>query len=401
MSAWLDVVGIGEDGVEGLSPNAVNVLKDAEIIIGGERHHKLSGDFKAQRLAWPSPFDSLVGEIISLKGKKIVVLTTGDPLWFSVGARLSRAFKSGDITFHPQLSAFQLASVRMGWSLADIETLTAHGRPIEQLVSFFQPGQKMIVLTSGSETPKEIAMLLNERGFENSEMTVFANMGGNKEQRFDSLASEWNYNVPDFNTLAINCICNPNAKINSSSPGLDDSNFIHDGNITKKEVRAITVSKLMPMRGALLWDIGLGCGSVSIEWMRSSYDCKAIGIEPKEERREMAKKNAYILGAPKLEILSGSAPEGLENLLNPDAIFIGGGFTRQTFDICWGRLKPFGRIVVNAVTLETEVELLKLKEKYGGELVRLNIQKIEEIGSRTAWRPHMPVTQWSKIKNAR
>ena len=155
------------------------------------------------------------------------------------------------------------------------------------------------------------------------------------------------------------------------------------------------------MRGALLWDIGLGCGSVSIEWMRSSYDCKAIGIEPKKERREMAKKNAYILGAPKLEILSGSAPEGLENLLNPDAIFIGGGFTRQTFDICWGRLKPFGRIVVNAVTLETEVELLKLKEKYGGELVRLNIQKIEEIGSRTAWRPHMPVTQWSKIKNAR
>ena len=182
MSAWLDVVGIGEDGVEGLSSNALNVLKDAEIIIGGERHHKLSDDFKAQRLSWPSPFDSLVEEIISFKGKKIVILVTGDPLWFSVGARLSRAFKSGDITFHPQLSAFQLASVRMGWSLADIETLTAHGRPIEQLVSFFQPGQKMIVLTSGSETPKEIAMLLNERGFENSEMTVFANMGGNKEQ---------------------------------------------------------------------------------------------------------------------------------------------------------------------------------------------------------------------------
>ena len=399
MSAWLHVIGIGEDGIKSLSPCVQDILENAEIIIGGKRHHKISDSLTAKRLSWPSPFDALIKEIISFKGRKIVILVTGDPLWFSIGARLNRVFKNDEITFHPQLSAFQLMAVRMGWSLADTETLTAHGRPVEQLLSFFQPYQKMIVLTSGSETPNEVAKLLIERGFEKSEMTVFANMDGEKEERFDAIASEWKHNVPDFNTLAVKFICGPNSKISSKSSVLDDSEFINDGNITKKEVRAITISKLMPMRRALLWDIGLGCGSVSIEWMRSSYDCKAIGIEPKKERREMALKNANTLGAPRLEILDGSAPEALENLPRPDAIFIGGGFSLQTFEICWQKLKPFGRIVINAITLETEGELLRLKALYGGELSKISIQKTESIGTRKGWRPYMPVTQWSIIKN--
>ena len=400
MKPWLNIIGIGEDGLLGLSEDAQNVLNTCDVIIGGDRHHNLSEEITAVRLTWPSPFDALIEKLISLKEKKVVILATGDPLWFSIGARLNRIFSADEVIFYPQLSAFQLAAVRMKWSMADTEMLTAHGRPVEQILPFFQPNQKMIILTSGSETPNFIAKLLNDRGFGKSEMTVLSDMGSIEEKRFYALASGWSHTVPKFNTLAINCIGNPGAQITARAAGLDDSLYQHDGNITKKEVRAVTISKLMPMRGALLWDVGLGCGSVAIEWMRAGHDCRAIGIEPKKKRRELAMKNALTLGTPKLSIIKGSAPDALDNLERPDAIFIGGGFNQSTFDICWRELKPFGRIVVNAVTLETEAELLKLKETQGGELCRISIQRSEAIGNRTGWRPLMQVTQWSKIKDA-
>ena len=192
-------------------------------------------------------------------------------------------------------------------------------------------------------------------------MTVLSDMGSIEEKRFYALASGWSHTVPKFNTLAINCIGNPGAQITARVAGLDDSLYKHDGNITKKEVRAVTISKLMPMRGALLWDVGLGCGSVAIEWMRAGHDCRAIGIEPKKKRRELAMKNALTLGTPKLSIIKGSAPDALDNLERPDAIFIGGGFNQSTFDICWRELKPFGRIVVNAVTLENRGRIIETK----------------------------------------
>ncbi|MEM9581570.1 MAG: precorrin-6y C5,15-methyltransferase (decarboxylating) subunit CbiE [Pseudomonadota bacterium] len=395
---WLHIVGIGEDGMDGLTPATRAVVEAAEIIIGGDRHHTLSASVRAQRVAWPSPFDALIDKLLEYKGKRVVVLATGDPLWFSIGARIGRSIDPAQIVYHPQLSAFQLTAARMGWSLADVETLTVHGRPVQQMVAFIQPDQRLIILTTGANTPAQIAKFLTERGFGKSEMTVLANMGGEKELRFDGIADSWDHDVPAFNTLAVNCIAAHDAALLPRVPGLDDSLFQSDGTMTKQEVRAATLAKLMPMRGALLWDIGAGSGSVAIEWMRAARYARAIGIEPRADRRAMAGENALALGAPKLELIDGSVPEALNDLAAPDAIFIGGGLSEETFDIAWENLRPLGRLVANAVTLESEALLIVLHKKHGGQLVKIGVERAEPVGRLTGWRPAMTVTQWSLVK---
>ncbi|MDB9808322.1 MAG: precorrin-6y C5,15-methyltransferase (decarboxylating) subunit CbiE [Loktanella sp.] len=398
MTAWLHIVGIGEDGFDGLTPATRAVVEAAEVIIGGERHHALAANISAERLAWPSPFNAMVETIEGLRGKRAVVLVTGDPLWFSVGARIGRAMDPAEIVYHPQLSAFQLAAARMGWSLADIETLTVHGRPVEQMIAFIQPDVRLLVLTTGAETPAQIAKFLSERGFGKSKMTVLAAMGGKDEARFDGTADAWQHEVPAFNTLAVECIAAPDAALLPRVPGLADALFQSDGTMTKQEIRAATLAKLMPMRGALLWDIGCGSGSVAIEWMRAARYARAIGIEPRADRRAMAGANAMALGAPKLELVDGMVPDALGGLPAPDAIFIGGGLSRPTFDAAWAALRPLGRLVANAVTLESEAELMALHAEFGGELVRISVCRAEPVGRLTGWRPSMPVTQWSLVK---
>ncbi len=395
---WLHIVGIGEDGMDGLLPATRAVVEAAEIIIGGERHHNLADNMTAERMAWPHPFDALITTIEGLRGRRVVVLATGDPLWYSVGAKIGRAIDPAEITYHPQLSAFQLASARMGWSLPDVETLTVHGRPVEQMIAFIQPDVRLLVLTTGEETPAQIARFLTERGFGGSRMTVLAAMGGKDEARFDGVANSWDHVVPAFNTLAVECVAAPDAALLPRVPGLADDLFQSDGTMTKQEVRAATVAKLMPMRGALLWDIGCGCGSVAIEWMRAARYARAVGIEPRADRRAMAAANALALGVPKLELIDGEVPDALVGLDAPDAIFIGGGLSRETFDAAWAALRPLGRMVANAVTLESEVELIALHRKYGGDLVKLSVHRAEPVGRLTGWRPLMPVTQWSLVK---
>jgi precorrin-6Y C5,15-methyltransferase (decarboxylating) len=395
---WLHIVGIGEDGMSGLTPATRSVVEGAEIIIGGDRHHELSGAVQAERLTWPSPFDALIDRLNRLKGRRVVVLATGDPLWFSVGARIGRSIDPAEIVYHPQLSAFQLAAARMGWSLADVETLTVHGRPVEQMVAFIQPHQRLLILTTGAETPAQIAHFLTERGFGKSPMTVLAAMGGQDETRFDGLAESWDQKVPAFNTLAVECVAAPDAALLPRVPGLADDLFQHDGTMTKREVRAATLAKLMPMRGALLWDIGTGCGSVAVEWMRAARYARAIGIEPRADRRAMAAANALALGAPKLELIEGQAPAALSGLAAPDAIFIGGGLSADTFAASWAALRPLGRLVANAVTLESEAVLIGLHKAHGGHLVKLQVNRAEPVGGLTGWRPLMPVTQWSLVK---
>ena len=395
---WLHIVGIGEDGLAGLVPATRAVVEAAEVIIGGDRHHDLSASVQAERVAWPSPFDALIDVLKGHKGKRVVVLATGDPLWFSIGARIGRSIDPQEIVYHPQLSAFQLAAARMGWSLADVETLTVHGRPVEQMIAFIQPDARLLILTTGAETPAQIAAFLADRGFGASRMSVLAAMGGARESRFDGIADSWSHTVPAFNTLAVECLAAPDAALLPRVPGLPDEMFQHDGTMTKQEVRAATLAKLMPMRGALLWDIGSGCGSVAVEWMRSARYARAIGIEPRADRRAMAAANALALGAPKLALIDGHVPDALQGLDAPDAVFIGGGLSHATFDAAWQALRPLGRIVCNAVTLESEAVLIDLHKTHGGQLVKLQVNRAEPVGRLTGWRPLMPVTQWSLVK---
>lgn len=396
---WLTIAGIGEDGMTGLTPAARAAVEAAEVIVGGERHHRLSDSVTAERLSWPHPFDALVDTLKRHRGRRIVVLATGDPLWFSVGARIARAIPAQEIAFHPQLSAFQWAACRMGWSLADIETLTAHGRPAEQIVPFFWPGARLLVLTADAESPGQIARLLTARGYGDSSLTVLANLGGPKERRIEGCAARWAEAVPEippFHTLAVECRGHP-APLLPRCPGLPDEAFLHDGKMTKQEVRALTLSRLMPARGETLWDIGTGCGSVAIEWMRAGRDARAFGIDPKPERLAMARRNAETLGTPGLTLIEGRAPETLEHLPQPNAVFIGGGLSDSIVQRALSALSPCGRLVANAVTLESEALLTKLHARHGGELTRIAIQRAEPIGSMTGWRAAMPVTQWSLI----
>jgi precorrin-6Y C5,15-methyltransferase (decarboxylating) len=395
---WLHVIGIGEEGVSGLSPAARSLVQEAEVIFGGDRHQALAGAARARRMAWPSPFDAMIGAIRAEKGKRVVVLVTGDPLWYSVGARITRDIPAEEICFHPQLSAFQLAAARLGWSLADSETLSLHGRPSETVIPFIRPGARLIVLSTGAATPREVAVHLERRGYGASRIVVFAAMGGPAEARFEGTAQDWSTDVPDFNTLAVECFAGPGALIAGQGPGLDDDLFRHDGNITKSEIRAVALSRLVPMRGAVLWDIGCGSGSVSIEWMRAARDALAYGIEPRQDRRDLARENAQSLGVPKLELIAGEAPSALAGLPAPDAVFIGGGLSRATFVAAWTALKPFGRLVANAVSLQSENLLGELALAHGGSLVRISVERAGPLGDGTGWHPLRAVTQLALVK---
>ncbi len=399
MTAWIDVVGIGEDGLEGLSAEAVTALEGAEIIIGGDRHHRIAPNLPARRVRWPSPFSKMIGTISRYRGRKVALLVTGDPLWFSAGAKVAAAFPAAEIRFHPQLSAFQLACARMRWSLADIDTLTIHGRPAEQIIPWFAPGARLAVLTGGSGDPGAVARMLADRGYGPSRLTVLAELGGPGEARHSALASDWACedpaaSIPGFHTLCIECRVEPGITVLPRGPGLPDDAFVNDGNFTKSDVRAATICALAPRRGELLWDIGCGCGTVSVEWMRCARDARAIGIDPNPARQEMARKNARALGAPGLELIQGRAPEALDGLPDPDAVFIGGGLGREVVEVALARIRPAGRIVASAVTLESNSLLADIHRQSGGHLVRLSVEMVSALGNQRGWQPMMPVTQW-------
>ena len=394
---WLHIVGIGEDGMDGLSAEARKLVENAQVIVGGDRHHNLASNVTAERIAWPSPFDAMIEEIKGHKGKRVVVLVTGDPLWFSVGAKILKGIPREEIVFHPQLSAFQFGSCRMGWSLADVETLTVHGRAAEQVIPWFAPDVRMLLLTKDATSPGTVARLLTERGYGPSKLAVLAALGGPNEARFEGEAESWDQEVPDFHLLAVECIAGPDAQVLPRT-GLPDDVFTHDGKITKRTARALALAKLVPVRDGVLWDIGCGCGSVAIEWMRAGREALAIGIEPQEKRRTMAEENAIALGAPKLRLIDGTAPEALSGLSEPDAVFIGGGISRVTIEVCLDALKPHGRLVAHAVTLESEAVLLEAYAEHGGGLQRISVETAEPVGPFKGWKPSMPVTQWAWIK---
>jgi precorrin-6B C5,15-methyltransferase / cobalt-precorrin-6B C5,C15-methyltransferase len=396
-SPWLTLIGIGEDGA--LAPGGREALTHADIVFGGKRHLELAGTTDSEKRAWPSPFSSVFEELKGLSGHKVAVLATGDPLWFGIGSSLLRHFTPEEMTILPSLSAFQLAASRMGWALQDAECLSVHGRSVNLLRAALYPGARMLVLTSNATTPADVADLLADEGYGKSCMTVLEHIGGDKERQVSGTAENWTHAVADFHTLALEIIAEPGTRFRPRTPGLADDAFRHDGKMTKQDIRAVTLAELKPHPGALLWDVGAGCGSVAIEWLRSANRTRAIGLEPHTERRKLAAENAISLGVPHLELVDSTAPDGLKGLAEPDAIFIGGGLTAPGIvDACIDALKPGGRLVANAVTLESEAILLATFKKLGGTLKKLSVHRASAVGGLTGWRPSMPVTQWSFTK---
>ncbi|MDQ0303042.1 precorrin-6y C5,15-methyltransferase (decarboxylating) subunit CbiE [Ancylobacter polymorphus] len=398
---WLTLVGIGEDGLAGLSPAARVAVEAAEIVFGGARHLALAGDaVKGEARVWPSPFARGIDAVLALRGRNVCVLASGDPFLHGVGATLARHVPAEEMRVFPAPSAYSLACARLGWPLADVTCLTVHGRSLDLVRAHLHPGRRLLVLTSDAAGPGEIARLLVESGFGGSHLTVLEALGGPRERVRRTVAEGFALDdIDPLNLVAVEVAAGEGARILARAPGLPDALFAHDGQLTKREIRAVTLSALAPRRGELLWDIGAGAGSVGIEWMLADPSLAAIGIEEHPERAARARRNAAALGVPGLEIVEGRAPEALSGLPAPDAIFLGGGAGDEgVMDAALAALKPGGRLVANAVTLETEALLIARHAALGGDLTRLSIARAVPVGGLTGWRPAMPVTQWSWVK---
>ena len=400
---WLSIVGIGEDGIDGISPVARRLIASAELVVGGKRHLALADALiDGRRLAWPSPIGEALPEIEMHRGRPVVVLASGDPFHYGVGDLLMRSVPAAEMLCLPQSSAFSLAAARLGWSLQDVACISLHGRALEGIVRHLQPGAHILALSWDHETPTRLARLLVERGMGASSITVLEAMGGPRERVRAARAASFDLTeIAALNTIALHIETSADATVLPLTPGLDDTLFEHDGQLTKREVRAITLSALAPRQGELLWDIGLGAGSIAIEWLLRHPSLKAIGIEAEPARAVRAARNAATLGTPDLEIVPKRAPEAFSGLPSPDAIFIGGGLsTPDLFERAWAALKPGGRLVANAVSLQSEARLIEYFQRHGGELVRLDVAKAGKAGSGDVfvWRTAAPIVQWRARK---
>jgi precorrin-6Y C5,15-methyltransferase (decarboxylating) len=397
---WLSVVGIGEAGLDSLTPAARAEVDKAEVLVGGARHLAMIPDDGRERLEWPTPISDAFPGIAARRGTRFCVLATGDPLNYGVGAMLVRHFPIEEMTIVPGVSAFSLAAARLGWSLPDADCITIHGRPAEKLPAFIAPGRRLLILCSNGEDPARVAMILDEGGFGDSAMTAFEHMGGAKERRSDGTASDWPAQpTGDFVTLAVECIAGPEAVAFSHAAGLPDHAFVNDGQLTKREVRAATLAMLAPLPGELLWDVGAGCGSVAIEWLRLHSSCRAVAIERDQKRLGYIAENAAALGVPQLRIVEGEAPDALADLPAPDAVFVGGGVAAEgLLETCWSVLRNGGRLVANVISVEGEHALYHWQAAHGGELRRIAVQNATSVGRFMSWRPKMPVTQYVGVK---
>lgn len=398
---WLSVVGIGEDGLSGLSAIARFLVERAEVIFGGSRHLAMLPPDERQKITWSSPISVSVKEILRRRGQAVCVLASGDPMCFGVGVTLAREIPMSEMTVVPAPSAFSLACARLGWPLAEVETLSLCGRSPALLQAFIYPGARLLILSQNGQTPAVVADILTKRGFGGSKIIVLERMGGSKERIVEGTAASWTKTeLADLNTVAVECIADASVVPLSRLAGLPDDVYQHDGQLTKRQMRAITLSALAPLPGQLLWDVGAGCGSIAIEWMRSHPRCRAIAIEQNPTRLQYIAANAAALGTPDLQIVAGKAPAALFNLPQPDAIFVGGGATSENlFETCWDALRPGGRFVANAVTLSSEYKLLQWHKQKGGDLIRVAVQQAAPIGGFLGWKPMVPVTQWIAVKN--
>jgi precorrin-6B C5,15-methyltransferase / cobalt-precorrin-6B C5,C15-methyltransferase len=401
MQKWLSIVGIGEDGLAGVSPVARALIDHAEVLVGGARHlAMLPPDDPREKLTWTSPIATSIEALIRRRGHPTCVLASGDPMCYGIGVTLTRALSVAEMTIVPVPSAFSLACARLGWSLTEVETLSLCGRDPALVHAVCYPGARLLVLSAGQHTPAIVAEQLTQRGFGQSHIIILERMGGAHERSVEGIAASWDAGeVAGLHTMAMTCIADPGVTGFSRLAGLPDTAYHHDGQLTKREVRAMTLAALAPAPGQLLWDVGAGCGSISIEWMRSDARCRAIAIEPHPARLQYIADNAVALGTPNLTIVAGEAPTALKDLPPPHALFIGGGLTTDNLlATCWQALPAGGRLVANAVTVESEQMLLQWHSQWGGELTRVAIQRAAPIGKFLGWKAMAPVTQWAVVK---
>lgn len=389
---WLTIIGIGEDGLAGLSEASRKALAKAETIFGGERHLALAGVTSRGR-AWPVPFDADV--VLSCRGRPTAVLASGDPFWHGAGAGLAEKLDAGEWIAYPAPSTFSLAVARLGWRLESVACLGLHAAPFERLVPHLAQGARIICLVRDGKAAGELAKWLSERGWGASAFWTLAALGGPREtiaeHRADGLAGDFAGNL-----VAVAIEARGGQGISRSS-GLSDDLFVHDGQITKRPIRTLALSALAPRPGERMWDIGAGSGSISVEWTLCGGT--AIAIEMREDRAANIRSNAAAFGlAHRIDVIAGNAPEALAALETPDAVFIGGGLDSAMFDAVWSRLTPGTRFVAHAVTLETEALLGELHQRHGGELMRVEIAHAGPLGRYRSWEAARPVVQWSVVR---
>jgi precorrin-6Y C5,15-methyltransferase (decarboxylating) len=399
---WLTIIGIGEDGPAGLGDEARRLIASAPAVFGGARHHALAAPLiKGAVFPWESPFEQSIDAILLRRGTPVVVLASGDPFLYGVGATLSRRVAPDEMRTIPAPSAFSLAASRLGWPLQDVAVLSLHGRPIDLVRPHLHEGRRIIALTSDERGPADLAHLLTGAGFGQSRLIVLEALGGDRERMRSTIAADFEFtDIDALNVCAVQVIADKGARILPFTPGIDDALFEHDGQITKREVRAMTLSALGPRHGELLWDIGAGAGSIGIEWMLADPSLRAIAIEQSAERAARISHNAVAFGVPGLAVVEGPAPDVLAGLPAPDVIFIGGGGTEPgVLATAINALKGGGRLVANAVTLDMEIILLAEHVQRGGVLTRIEIARAAPVGGMSGWRPAMPVTQWCWTKD--
>ena len=391
------VTGIGADGWAGLSPGSRVAIEQAGVVVGGPRQLALLPDSVAgRRIPLPSPLlPGLPDLVASHAGPGLVVLASGDPMFFGIGSTLVRVLGPERVRVLPHPSSVSLAAARLGWPLDEVDVVSLVGRPLELLQPALQPGRRVLALTADPSAADDIRALLDARGFGGSPVTVLADLGGPAE----AVGPADGRPHSRLAIVAIDARLDPDAVLLPRSPGLPDDAFEQDGQITKREIRALALAALAPVPGQLLWDVGAGSGSIGIEWMRTHPASRAIAVESRADRRDRILRNAAALGVPGLALVPGTAPEALAGLPRPDAVFIGGGVTAEgVVAACWDALDPGGRLVANAVTIEGELALAGWHGRLGGSLTRIAVERADRLGSFTAWRPALPVVQWSVRK---